>query len=119
MKNALLFIIIMLFAFNVCSAQNEKTVKKVDTVSFVVKGNCDQCKNRIENAADIKGVKLANWDEKTQVIKITYRADKTSVDKIKQAILKSGHDVENEKAPNEFYESLPNCCKFRDQKCDK
>lgn len=117
MKNLLVFI--MLLTFGVSNAQEAKPLKKVETVTFTVKGNCEQCKNRIENAADIKGVKLAQWDEKTQQLTVTYRADKVTPEKIKEAVLKSGHDVEDRKAPDNTYNKLPDCCKFRDQKCNK
>jgi periplasmic mercuric ion binding protein len=115
MKN--LTLILLLFAVSFCSAQ-EKT-KKISTVTFTVKGNCEQCKDRIENAADLKGVKLAQWDSKTQKLKITFREDKVSEKEIKDAILKSGHDVNDEKAPEQVYNKLPDCCKYRDKKCSR
>jgi hypothetical protein len=46
-------IIAILFSIN---SQAQSTIK---TTTIAVKGNCEQCKERIENAADIKGVKLA------------------------------------------------------------
>ena len=45
----LLIIIAFLFSVN---SQAQTTIK---TATISVKGNCDQCKERIENAADIKG----------------------------------------------------------------
>lgn len=107
----------LLVACGIINAQEKS--KEVVTAVFNVKGNCDECKKRIENAVDIKGVKLANWDEKAQALTVTYRADKVSEQEIKQAILKSGHDVENEKAADAVYNKLPDCCKFRDKKCVK
>ena len=32
------------------------------TTTLLVKGNCEECKTRIENAADIKGVKFFEWN---------------------------------------------------------
>ncbi len=115
MKNIML--LMLLLTFTVCSAQENN--KKVETLTLTVKGNCEQCKERIENAADIKGVKVATWDEKTQILTVTYKPAKVSPEKIKKAILKSGHDLEEEKAGDEAYKKLPNCCKFRDNKCEK
>ena len=43
-------IIAILFSIN---SQAQTTIK---TATIAVKGNCEQCKERIENAADIKGV---------------------------------------------------------------
>ena len=99
------------------SAQEKN--KETKTITFKVLGNCEQCKSRIENAADIKGVKIAVWDMKTQLIKVTYRTDKVSEAEIKKVITNAGHDVDTTKAPDAVYNKLPDCCKFRDKKCVK
>lgn len=106
----------MLLNFAIFSQEKSKEVK---TVSFKVAGNCEQCKNRIENASDIKGVKVAEWDSKTQMLKVTYRADKVTEEQIKKAVSISGHDIDNFKAPDDAYNNLPDCCKYRDKKCTK
>ena len=93
--------------------------KSVKSVTINVKGNCDQCKTRIENAADIKGVKLCVWDEKTKVAKIKYDTAKVSLNQIEKAIAKVGHDTDLEPASKESYKKLPKCCQYNDAKCDK
>lgn len=93
--------------------------KEIREVTFKVAGNCNECKSRIENAADIKGVKMAEWNAKTQTLKVIYRTDKVSEDEIKKAILHAGHDVEEEKATESSYARLPDCCRYRDKKCAK
>ncbi|HXU26618.1 MAG TPA: cation transporter [Bacteroidia bacterium] len=103
--------IILLIVCFISNAQEKKN--EIVTVSFKVSGTCEQCKKRIENAVDIKGVKFAEWDVKTQMLKITYRTDKVSETQIKQAILNAGHDVDNEKASVSSYGNLPTCCKYR------
>ena len=40
------------------------------TSTVAVKGNCDDCKERIENAADIKGVKTSNWNKDKKVLTV-------------------------------------------------
>jgi mercuric ion binding protein len=109
---------ILLILISIISSAQEKQ-KEVKTVTFKVLGNCEECKKRIENAADIKGVKLAEWDAKAQTLKVTYRADKVSEAEIKKAILNSGHDVDGEKASDAAYNKFPECCKYRDRKCVK
>ena len=89
------------------------------TITINVKGNCEECKARIENAADIKGVKLATWEEKTQMLTVIYNADKVSALKIEQAIAATGHDAGNSKGNDSKYNKLPSCCKYRDKKCEK
>ncbi len=46
--------------------------KAMVTDTFTVAGNCEMCSDRIEAAVDIKGVKNANWDQETKVMRITY-----------------------------------------------
>lgn len=112
MKNLILSIGLFL-SFNLIS-QNKGTT----TLTLSVKGNCDQCKDRIENAADIKGVKVCKWSEKTQIATVTYNSEKVTPEAIKQAIAKAGHDAEDEKASDGAYKKLPGCCQYRDNKCD-
>lgn len=112
MKNIIL-ILALLLSFKSFSQDNS-----VSTLTLNVKGNCDQCKERIENAADIKGVKICTWDEKTQVATIKYNSVKVTPEQIKQAIAKAGHDVDGVKATDANYKKLPGCCQYRDNKCD-
>lgn len=108
MKNIFLVIGLLLSAFTYSQTTG------ILTTTLAVKGNCEQCKERIENAADIKGVKNAKWDAKTQILTVTFNSEKTSAEKIQQAIAKSGHDSGSEKAPDQAYQKLPDCCKYRD-----
>lgn len=91
---------------------------KVATVEISVKGNCEMCKKRIENAADIKGVKLAEWSEKTQILKVIYNPKKTDEATIVNAVVASGHEAKGQKPSKEKYESLPGCCQYETNKCD-
>jgi len=111
----IIVLILLALGFNGL-AQDKK--KETITASFQVFGNCEQCKDRIENAADIKGVKTSKWDEATQTLKVIYRADKVTVEKIKAAVAEAGHDVDGVKAPDNTYQKLPDCCKYRDKKCE-
>src|ERR1043166_6492343 len=96
------------------SAQTQTII----TRTLSVKGNCEECRERIENAADIRGVKLSEWKPKTGVLKITYDSAKVSLKQIIGAIVSRGHDVEGLKATNEAYNKLPKCCRYRDNNCE-
>ena len=72
------------------------------------------CEKRIEEAALIKGVKLAEWSKETQTIKVMYKAQKTDLKNIKQAIADAGHDTDSLKAAEAVYAKLPDCCAYRD-----
>ena len=56
---------IVFFGLNSFNAQSKK-------ISFIVSGKCDMCKERIENALDIKGIKFADWNEETKICKSTF-----------------------------------------------
>lgn len=81
---------------------------------FSVSGNCDMCKERIETAAkSVKGVSAAGWDQNTKKIQVEFNNTKTSLNDIQEVIAKAGHDTEKFKADDKTYESLPECCKYR------
>ena len=105
-------IILMVNAMTIGST-NQPT-KKIVTVTFKVKGVCGDCKERIEEAAMIKGVRMATWDKQTEILKAVYSSKITSQDKIEIAIAAIGHDTENHKAKDSVYNELPGCCQYRD-----
>lgn len=112
MKTILIFL--SLFISTTYNAQT----KGVITNTISVNGNCEECKARIENAADIKGVKLATWSEKTKVLTVTYNSDKVTLAQIENAIAAAGHDAGEVKGAEASYKKLPSCCKYRTTKCD-
>ena len=81
---------------------------------FLVSGNCEMCKERIESTTkSIKGVSSATWDDKTKKIAVIFNRLETNLDIIQKAIAKAGHDTEKYKAEKSTYDSLPECCKYR------
>src|SRR5436305_6662128 len=50
------------------------------------------------------------------MLTLVYDPSKTTVDKVQKRILDAGHDVENKKAKDIIYKSLPECCYYRDMK---
>lgn len=107
--------ILAVSAFNVlliCSAQAQE--KKIVTKEIHVEGVCDMCKKRIENAALIKGVKMAEWNQESGMLKVVYHQGKTSDSTICASIAKAGHDSALLKADTADYGNLPACCLYRD-----
>lgn len=81
---------------------------------FGVKGACDMCKQRIEDAAkSVKGVISASWDKEAQMVHLQFNPEQTSADAIAKAIAKAGHDNDKYKADDSVYNKLPACCKYR------
>lgn len=116
MKNILPSIIILVLGMNVLNIKAQNKNHAVITQTLSVRGNCGQCKERIETAVDVKGVKYAEWNKKTQILTITYKPSVISIEEIKSKILKVGHDVDTLKAADEVYNQLPDCCKYREVK---
>jgi hypothetical protein len=83
-------------------------------VSFKVFGVCIQCKERIEKAVNIRGVRSADWNIETGQLALVFNTVQVSLQKIKNRILAAGHDLENKKAVNAVYHTLPKCCLYRE-----
>lgn len=112
MKRLIIFITIIFSSFSVF-AQSD-----IVTDSFKVDGNCSMCKKRIEDAAYIKGVKRADWDEHSHILTLVYRSSKTTRIKVEESIAKSGHNTADIKAVREGYNSLPECCQYETNTCN-
>jgi len=95
-------------------ANAQKQSKSIATCEFTVEGVCEMCKERIEEAAYIKGVKLVEWDNSTGVLKAVYRKDKISEKQIHEAIAAAGHATDQVEADEEAYGKLPKCCAYND-----
>ncbi len=98
---------------------NAQTKSSLITATINVSGNCDACKKRIENAADIKGVKRCTWDETTKIATVLFDASKTDLKLIEKAIAASGHETPQELANAQSYKKLPDCCQYKTKTCDK
>src|SRR5688500_12703877 len=86
------------------------------TVQFKVSGLCEMCKNRIEDAVKIKGVKSAEWNEHTKLLQLVYNPARVSQAKNHNKIAAAGHDTDVKMADDVDYQALPACCKYRDMK---
>ncbi|MCZ2247369.1 MAG: ATPase [Bacteroidia bacterium] len=112
MKNIFLTIIAVLIVGIVSvKAQNKA---KIQTDTIHVSGICDMCEKRIVDAAYIKGVKRADWDKNTGILKVVYNSQKTSISEIEKNIAATGHDAGKTKANNNDYKKLPECCAYKE-----
>lgn len=106
-------VLVMLVLFMGVSLQAQEKKNKNAKAEIEVKGNCDQCKKRIEKAAySVKGVKSAVWHQDHQDMHLIYDENKCSLDDIRAAVAKSGHDTDKVKATEEDYNKLHSCCKY-------
>jgi copper chaperone CopZ len=84
----------------------------VKTESFKVWGECGMCKSRIEKTVKAEGATAASWDSKTKLLTVTYNPAKTGKEALSKKLAAAGHDTEKFKAPDEVYNSLPDCCHY-------
>lgn len=103
------FLIFILTTLGYAQDKNKK-------LNFIVDGNCQMCKLRIEKAAlGVKGVKVANWSVPTHELTLIIDERKTNHMQIKTAIAAVGHDSEELKATQDAYDKVYPCCKYRDE----
>ena len=106
-------IILLTGALNLHAQETPKTDTVAEmTTKFKVYGNCGMCEKRIEKAAKIDGVRLADWDEDSKMITVTFNPEKVKPGRIHKAIAAVGHDTDKVKAPDEVYAELPECCLY-------
>jgi copper chaperone CopZ len=92
------------------------TYIKSKKIKFYVNGVCGMCKNRIETALDIEGIKFASWSIKTKMCVIKFIPEVISEREIHQLIAKLGHDTPKCKATDEDYNNLYYCCHYNREK---
>jgi len=87
---------------------------RVRKASFKVYGTCDACKNRIESALKIDGIKKALWDVESKMLHVEYVRNEviTGEYKIQQLVAAAGHDTHKVQAAAHVYEALPSCCQY-------
>ena len=104
---------VFIFGFSQISVAQEYSKKTVLTDSVLVEGVCGMCKDRIENAALIKGVKKVEWNKKTHYLVIIYKPSKVSLEDVQNGVAKVGHDTGKYIADDKIYNALPPCCHYR------
>lgn len=106
---------IIILGFALLLFQNSAVAQSnIDSiVTFKVEGECEQCQQRIEAAAKIKGVSFAKWDVATKLLTINYNPKKVTPEKVHERVARAGHDTELKKAEDAVYLALPECCLYR------
>lgn len=93
-------------------AAKAKAKAGTEQVQIKTSAVCDMCKARLEKAlAYEKGVQSATLDVPTQVLTVSYRADKTTPEALRAAVSATGYDADATTANAKAYDRLPDCCK--------
>ncbi|MBO6517976.1 MAG: ATPase [Bacteroidia bacterium] len=77
---------------------------------FKVKGQCGDCKERIEKALDVQGISFAIWDKETKMLTVRYNNKRFSEDDIHKMISDIGYATSKMAANKEAESKLPKCC---------
>ena len=108
MKNTITIILIIFLMGGVNSfAQKQKL-----SIDIQTSAQCEMCKETIEKAlAYEKGVISSELDMETKKVRVKYKLEKTSPEKIRKALSEIGYDADDIKANEKAYLKLPTCCK--------
>ena len=107
-------IIALIFSISaIAQRPNQHQKSNVKTESFKVAGRCDICRAQIEKAVKVEGVTKAEWDDKKQLLTVTYIPSMVKIDDLQKKIAAVGHDTEKYKADDETYYKLPICCQYK------
>lgn len=90
---------------------------KTDTVK--VWGNCESCKEHIEDAAKEAGATTAEWNKTTKLLVVSYDATKTTNMKIQAKIAEVGYDTQDIKGKDGAYQKLDKCCQYKRKEAAK
>lgn len=113
MRSILFFSTIFFFSLlNPFAASAQKDAEQATTAKFKVYGNCGMCEKRIEKAAKIKGVSMADWDVDTKILTVQFNDAKVKPAKIQEAVAAVGHDTDKVRAKDKVYNKLHSCCKY-------
>ena len=101
-------IIIALFSILTINAWGQTETVKIATSAQCI-GDC--CKERIEEEMQFtKGVTFVNLDIESQVLIVTFKTKKNSVENIRKIISDIGYDADDVEADKEAHYKLPECC---------
>lgn len=106
MKTLQIFFLVLFVSIAFVSFSQAKTEK------IKVSGECGMCKNKIEKAAKSAGATFAEWSADNKMLTVKYAANGTNASKIEKAVAGVGYDTQNEKATDEAYNNLHECCKY-------
>lgn len=110
-----IILLLALLTAGVLFAQDKNAKKQIE-----VSGNCTMCKMRMAKAVyQLKGVKYCDWSPETKKMDLIFNEEKISLKEIEMAIATAGHDTPMFKATDEAYESLADCCHYRDEEASK
>jgi copper chaperone CopZ len=96
--------------FTLLIAVTQLATAKSVVKEFKVKGQCGECKDRIEEALDLPGISFATWNVDSKMLTIRFNDKKFTEDQIHKIISDLGYATEKLAAEDEAESGLPKCC---------
>jgi copper chaperone CopZ len=113
MKKLIMIMLVTLVGLSVQAQEKKQEKNKNAKYEISVNGNCGICKKRIEKAAySVPGVKSAQWHQDHHDMHLIIDENKCSLDDVRAAVAKAGHDTDKIKATDEDYARLHGCCQY-------
>ena len=111
LKNLTLIIIFMLSISAFAQEQSQELKKGEAEIKIQTSAQCEECKERIEkNMAYEKGVKAVDLNLEDKVLTVIYKTNKTTPEKLREAVSDIGYDADDVAADPKAYSKLPACC---------
>lgn len=92
--------------------QKENSAARASIHTVHVKGNCAECKERIESTAIAMGATSANWSPASQSLTVDFGNSAMSLEGLMKKLADVGHDNEMFKTTDATYNALPKCCLY-------
>ena len=85
------------------------------TANIKVYGICGMCQERIEAAAlGVIGITSASWDQPSNMLTYEYQEGLLLLEELHQAMIAVGHDTDLMQSPDDIYENMHGCWKYRE-----
>lgn len=95
-----------------CEQSTSVEEKVKVNADIAVRGNCEMCKERIEEVAlGLPGVTTATWDLGTKHLTVKMDTAKTNLQSLHTSLAKAGHGTAQVDADAAADEALPPCCR--------
>lgn len=104
--------VLMVISVLLSTANSFAQIKNLTTETIKILGNCETCKNAIEQAGNVKKTAQVDWNKDTQMAAIMYDNKKTTLNDILKRIALAGYDNEKFLAPDDVYAKLGDCCRY-------
>lgn len=110
MKRIATLLMSFFFLSGITYAENSISSKDKE-VKIKTSAKCKMCKSRLERALNLSsGVTEARLNLDDKVMTVKYRSNRTSEEKIRNLIAKTGYQADDVPAVESAHDRLPKCC---------